>query len=72
MDTVHVRIYNPFETDGGRYLGIMDAEIGFAGRKTTEVPLDQDELAQHFTKVVYPGFRINSTNDCYRASRIKY
>lgn len=72
MDTVNVRIYNPFETDGARYLGSMDAEIGFAGRKTTESPLDQDELAQHFTKVVYPGLNIKSANDCYRPSRTKF
>lgn len=72
MDTVNVRIYNPFETDGGRYLGSMDAEIGFAGRKTTEVPFDQDELAQHFTKVVYPKLNIDYTNDFYRPSRTRF
>ena len=54
MDTVDVKIYDPFERDGQQYLGSLDAEIGFAGRKTTEVPFDQDELAQHFTKVVSP------------------
>lgn len=54
MDTVNVTIYNPSEADGARWLGSMDAEIGFAGRKTTEVPFDQDELAQHFTKVDFP------------------
>lgn len=72
MDTVNVRIYNPFETDGGRYLGTMDVEIGFAGRKTTEVPLDQDELAQHFTKVVYPDINIKSANHCHRRLRIRF
>lgn len=72
MDTVNVRIYNPFEMDGGRYLGTMDVEIGFAGRKTTEVPLDQDELAQHFTKVVYPGVNIKSANHCHRRLRIRF
>ena len=72
MDTVNVRIYNPFETDGARYLVSMDAEIGFAGRKTTEVPFDQDELAQHFTKVIYPGLNTKPANDCYRPLRIKF
>ncbi|SLM37494.1 vesicle-fusing atpase [Lasallia pustulata] len=63
MDTVNVTIYNPSEADGARWLGSMDAEIGFAGRKTTEVPFDQDELAQHFTKtfenqILAPGQKI--------------
>lgn len=50
MDTVSVRIYDPFQEGGHRYLGSLDAEISFAGRKTTETPFDQDDLAQHFTK----------------------
>lgn len=57
MDTVSVRIYDPFQEGGHRYLGSLDAEISFAGRKTTETPFDQDDLAQHFTKVMY----LNST-----------
>lgn len=51
MDTVNVRLYDPFQEGGHRYLGSLDAEISFAGRKTTEVPFDQDDLAQHFNKV---------------------
>lgn len=51
MDTVNVRMYDPFQEGGHRYLGSVDAEIGFAGRKTTEAPFDQDELAKHFTRV---------------------
>ncbi|KAK4991409.1 transport between ER and Golgi ATPase protein [Elasticomyces elasticus] len=50
-DIVDVQIYNPFAAQGGQsYLGSMDAEVGFAGRKTTEVPFDQDELASQFTR----------------------
>lgn len=52
MDTVSVKIYDPFQEGGHRYLGSLDVEISFAGRKTTEAPFDQDDLAQHFTKVM--------------------
>ena len=52
MDTVQVQLYDPFQEGGHRYLGSLDAEVSFAGRKTTETPFDQDELAQHFTKVL--------------------
>lgn len=52
MDTVSVRMYDPFQEGGHRYLGSLDVEISFAGRKTTEAPFDQDDLAQHFTKVM--------------------
>lgn len=51
QDVVNVRIYDPFSEGGDRYLGSIDAEVGFAGRKTTAEPLDQDELATIFTKV---------------------
>ncbi|KAL8954433.1 MAG: hypothetical protein Q9183_007122, partial [Haloplaca sp. 2 TL-2023] len=51
MDTVNVKLYDPFQEGGHRYLGSLDAEISFAGKKGTETPLDQDELAQNFTKV---------------------
>lgn len=54
QDTVHARIYNPFEEGGHRYLGSVDADVGFAGRKETEAPFDQDELQQLFTKVIIP------------------
>lgn len=52
-DTVKVQpYYDPFSTQGKRsYLGAMDIDIGFAGKKTTDVPFDQDELAKHVTKV---------------------
>ncbi|KAL8925516.1 MAG: hypothetical protein Q9208_003407 [Pyrenodesmia sp. 3 TL-2023] len=51
MDTVNVKLYDPFQEIGPRYLGSLDVEISFAGKKGTEAPLDQDELAQNFTKV---------------------
>lgn len=54
MDVVNVRLYDPFQEGGNRYLGSLDAEISFAGRKTTEVPFDQDDLALHFNKVDPP------------------
>lgn len=50
-DVVKVQIYDPFSQGGHSYLGSMDVEVGFAGRKTTETPYDQDELAQHFVRV---------------------
>ncbi len=53
MDTVQVQLYDPFQEGGHRYLGSLDAEVSFAGRKTAETPFDQDELAQHFTRVLY-------------------
>lgn len=51
QDTVHVKQYDPFQEGGHRYLGSLDAEVSFAGKKETEAPLDQDELQQMFTKV---------------------
>ena len=51
VDIVDVIMYDPFQEGGNRvYLGAVDVEIGFAGKKTTDVPLDQDELAQHFIR----------------------
>ena len=53
QDTVYVRLYDPFAEGGDRYLGSVDAEVGFAGRKTTAEPLDQDELAKVFIQVCF-------------------
>lgn len=53
QDVVTVSLYDPFQEGGHRYLGCVDAEVGFAGRKSTEVPLDQDELATIFIKVAH-------------------
>lgn len=44
-DMVDVEAYDPFSHGPQSYLGSMDVEVGFAGKKTTEAPYDQDELA---------------------------
>jgi vesicle-fusing ATPase len=51
MDTVSVEPYDPTQDGGFRSLGSLDVELSFAGRKTTEAPYDQDELAKHFKRV---------------------
>ncbi|KAI9784401.1 MAG: transport between ER and Golgi ATPase protein [Peltula sp. TS41687] len=63
MDTVNAQIYDPFSEGGHTYLGSLDVEVGFAGRKMTDAPYDQDELANHFTRnyenqIFSPGQRI--------------
>jgi len=51
QEVVLVSQYDPFSHGGGKsYLGSVDIEVGFAGRKTTETPYDQDELATLFKK----------------------
>ena len=47
-DTVDVQPYDPFSQGTNSYLMSMDVEVGFAGKKSTDVPYDQDELAQSF------------------------
>ncbi|KAM0705009.1 hypothetical protein Q7P35_007796 [Cladosporium inversicolor] len=47
-DVVEVQNYDPFSQGSQSYLGGMDIEVGFAGKKSTEVPYDQDELAGAF------------------------
>ncbi|CAE6996866.1 hypothetical protein P3342_000466 [Pyrenophora teres f. teres] len=43
--------YDPFSHGGSKsYLGSIEIEVGFAGRKTTETPYDQDELATFVKK----------------------
>jgi vesicle-fusing ATPase len=44
-DSVKVEMYDPFSQGGQAYLGSTDIEVGFAGKKRTEAPYDQDELA---------------------------
>lgn len=53
-DRVSVQIYNPFSQGGQAYLGSMDIEIGFAGKKRNETPYDQDELASVVIRVSLP------------------
>ncbi|KAB8345889.1 hypothetical protein FH972_022944 [Carpinus fangiana] len=49
-DNVRVQTFDPFSAGSQVYLASMDVEVGFAGRKTTDVPYDQDELANHVIK----------------------
>lgn len=49
-DLVDVQMYDPFSQGGQSYLGSMDVEVGFAGKKSTDVPYDQDKLAQAFVQ----------------------
>jgi vesicle-fusing ATPase len=49
-DIVEAELYDPFSSGPQSYLGGMDIEVGFAGKKSTDVPYDQDELAQAFTQ----------------------
>ncbi|KAL9062787.1 MAG: hypothetical protein Q9157_008630 [Trypethelium eluteriae] len=51
-DSVQAEVYDPFSQGGKAYIGSMDVDIGFAGaRKTTDKPLDQEELSASFTRV---------------------
>lgn len=50
-DMVTVRLYDIFSQGGQSYLASMDMEIGFAGKKRTEMPYDQDQLARVVTRV---------------------
>lgn len=47
-DVVEVQSYDPFSQGAQSYLGSMDVEVGFAGKKSTEAPYDQDELGKAF------------------------
>jgi vesicle-fusing ATPase len=50
-DTVKAEAFEPFD-HGGRhsYLGKLQVEVGFASKKITEAPYDQDVLADYFRK----------------------
>ena len=51
QDVVTAQPYDAFSQGGGQsYLGALEVEVGFAARKTTDVPYDQDELATQFKK----------------------
>jgi vesicle-fusing ATPase len=50
-ETVNAERYDAFSQGGQTYLGSMDIEIGFAGKKVTETPYDQDMLADYFIKL---------------------
>lgn len=50
-DMVEVKIYDVFSQGSQAYLASMDLEVGFAGKKRTETPYDQDQLASVFIRV---------------------
>ncbi|RDL41279.1 p-loop containing nucleoside triphosphate hydrolase [Venustampulla echinocandica] len=51
MDPITAELYDPFSQGGHTYLGSLDVEAGFASvKKFTEVPYDQDVLADVFIK----------------------
>lgn len=51
-DVVEVEYYDPFSKGNKQvYLGSVDAEVGFAGKRITDTVYDQDELAQLFIRV---------------------
>ncbi|KAK2773207.1 transport between ER and Golgi ATPase protein [Onygenales sp. PD_12] len=51
-DMVSVRRYDIFSQGGQAYIASLDMEVSFAGKKRTEIPYDQDQLA----KVVIRNF----------------
>ena len=62
-DAVNARIYDPFSEGGDRYLGSLNVEVSFAGRKSTTEQMDQDELASIFiqnfkNQMLSPGQRV--------------
>jgi len=50
-DVVTVDLYDPFAQGGQSYLGTIEVEAGFATRKKSDVPYDQEELGALFRKV---------------------
>ncbi|EEP82378.1 vesicular-fusion protein SEC18 [Uncinocarpus reesii 1704] len=62
-DMVDVRLYDIFSQGSQAYLASMDLEVGFAGKKRTETPYDQDQLANVFIRnfenqILAPGQKI--------------
>ncbi|KAI5302558.1 transport between ER and Golgi ATPase protein [Ascosphaera pollenicola] len=49
-DVVDVKLYDVFSHGGEAYLANLDIEVGFAGKKRTDAPYDQDELAAAVTR----------------------
>jgi vesicle-fusing ATPase len=52
-DSVKAQIFDPFVQGGQAYLGSTDIEVGFAGKKRTDTPYNQDDLAAAVTKVSF-------------------
>jgi vesicle-fusing ATPase len=60
QDIVTVQEYQAVIPGAKSYLGALEVEVGFASRKITDVPYDQEELANQFKKnfanqVLAPG-----------------
>lgn len=51
QDIVTVETYDAFNQGGQSYLGALEVEVGFASRKITDTPYDQEELGNQFKKV---------------------
>ncbi|TPX19533.1 transport between ER and Golgi ATPase protein [Coccidioides immitis] len=49
-DMVEVKLYDVFSQGSQAYLASMDMEVGFAGKKRTDIPYDQDQLANVFIR----------------------
>jgi vesicle-fusing ATPase len=49
-EMVTVQPFDAFSSGGQSYLGNLEVEVGFASRKATDAPYDQDELAIIFKK----------------------
>jgi vesicle-fusing ATPase len=56
-DSVKVQPYDPSSQGGLTTLVSVDMEVGFAGKKRTDAPYDQNELARAVTSV---GFAIDT------------
>ncbi|KAH8719309.1 P-loop containing nucleoside triphosphate hydrolase protein [Phaeosphaeriaceae sp. PMI808] len=50
QDIISVEPYDAFSQDGQLYLENIEVEVGFATKKTTEVPYDQEELGAVFKR----------------------
>lgn len=62
-DVVTAETYDAFSQGGQSYIGSLEVEVGFATRKTSETPYDQDELAKIFIKtfenqILAPGQQV--------------
>jgi len=54
--------YDAFSQGGQSYLGNLEVEVGFATRKSTETPYDQEELGTAFKKVRDLNYRVCRTS----------
>jgi vesicle-fusing ATPase len=70
-ETVQVRHYEMFSDGAKGYLGNTDVQLGFASKKTTEAPYDQEQLQDLFTRAscIYAPTRLWLTPNT-RPSRI--